>query len=627
VVKNEVLKKLSVAKEAQKEISIEVKSTQLMIAELDSRINAAKSLNKELTDSISSKTKLLDTEKRYTETTKKQMENMEVTIINTKESNAKMSVDISELSQTLRNIMNENTQIAANKGSLENQLTEFKRTIAAEMEIIKKHEKELALATKKMDDMNNKKRDVSATFENINKSISNSIEETKRISNDITNQDGALNEVDSTLTKTRERHAQVKKNLAEKQKELLEFKQNMNQDIELLQRVEKQIADELQTNEATIRKYTKLQTSLNELTASTNKHAMLMQSLENEKEDLTKQTTAESIILEETKNSLNIVKVEYNSLIMSKKIVTTELFEAKSKMAKEIEQISAMEKSIKDTNTQIEFENKRYNDMSSKYALSLKKFNSRKDDISKVIENMTILDDELNLHNMDNIVHDTDDVPAGLEEFTNNDIKIYILCHNEQCFNEAPRIYGKYSWAVPILMTYQDITFENAFWKQLYEIRGDWYNCKMVGTLSFRASKKINLSIIDNIIRDPSKWTSGYYHFLSKDIPVNNKQHPNLVTILSDVTRSLRLDMPNENCCNYWMCSPDKMLRFLIWFEEDAFPLVMSHQLSMTNSTYIGTLKRDDLLKLGPYPFYTHAPFVFERLFISYFKKICRTKD
>jgi len=625
VAKNELLKKVVVAKEAQKEISSELKSTQLLVAEIDSKVSATKVLNKELIDSIASKKRILDTENRYTETTKLQIENILTTISNTKETNVKMGIEVNQISQELRNIMNENTQMLANKSAMENQLAEFKRTIATEIEIIKKHEKELALANKKLDDMNSKKRDVSVTFDNINKSIANSIEETKRITNDINNQDGALSEVASTLAVTREKHETVKKNLDTKQKELMEFKQSMTIDLETLKRVEKQISEELLINESTIRKYTKLQCSLNELTTSTNKHAKLMDEIELEKENLVKQTAAESMILEETKNSLNIVKVEFNALMMSKKIITTELFEAKAKMAKEIEQINVMEKSIKDTNVQIEYENKRYNEMSAKYALNLRKFNNRKEEISNVLDNMSLLDNDLNIGNDQlYIEHDleSDAVPEGL---INQDIKIYILCHNEQCFNEAPKIYGKYSWAVPILMTYQDITFENAFWKQLYEMRAEWYNCKMVGTLSFRASKKINLSIIDNIIRDPSKWTSGYYHFLSKDIPVNNKQHPNLVTILNDVTRSLRLDMPNENCCNYWMCSPDKMLRFLIWFEEDAYPLVMSHSLSMTNSTYIGSLKKEELLKLGPYPFYTHAPFVFERLFISYFKKICYT--
>ena len=40
---------------------------------------------------------------------------------------------------------------SGNKSAMENQLAEFKRTIATEIDIIKKHEKELTLANKKLD--------------------------------------------------------------------------------------------------------------------------------------------------------------------------------------------------------------------------------------------------------------------------------------------------------------------------------------------------------------------------------------------------------------------------------------------------------------------------------------------
>jgi len=203
-------------------------------------------------------------------------------------------------------------------------------------------------------------------------------------------------------------------------------------------------------------------------------------------------------------------------------------------------------------------------------------------------------------------------------------VRIYILCHTKQKFAEAASIYGKYSWAMPILMKYQDLTFENAFWKQLYEIRDEWYGFTMVGSLSFKAYKKIDLNVIDKIIKDPAQWESGYYHFMRRAKPVSNRDHPHLVEILSDVCKTLQLELPLETCCNYWMCSAEKMIRFLVWYEEAARSVVLSHPLSMTNSKYAGALTKDELLKIDKYPYYTHAPFVFERLFISFFVKIGR---
>jgi hypothetical protein len=201
-------------------------------------------------------------------------------------------------------------------------------------------------------------------------------------------------------------------------------------------------------------------------------------------------------------------------------------------------------------------------------------------------------------------------------------VRIYILCHTEERLVAAQSIYGNYSWAVPILMTYQDTTFENAFWKQLYEMRDDWYGCEMVGTLSFTAHKKRKLQDIDRIIRTPSLWASGFYHFWKSDLPITNRNHPYMLDIMTNVCKKLDLSVPTDNFCNYWMASPQKMIQFLVWFEEIARPVVMGHPLSMTDSTYTGSLTSLQLLDLCGVPYYPHAPFVFERLFLAFFNSL-----
>lgn len=201
-------------------------------------------------------------------------------------------------------------------------------------------------------------------------------------------------------------------------------------------------------------------------------------------------------------------------------------------------------------------------------------------------------------------------------------VKIYILCHTIERFNEAASIYNKYPWAHPILMKYQDCTFENAIWRQLYEIRDEWYNYKMVGTLSFTAYKKINLDTINRLVQDPATWATGFHHFMRTNNPITNKNHPYLVKIMTDVCRDLELQVPPGNFCNYWIASAEKMMRFLIWFEERAYPVVMSHPLIMTDATYPGALTKEQLMTLCGVPYYPHAPFVFERLFLSFFTSL-----
>jgi len=200
-------------------------------------------------------------------------------------------------------------------------------------------------------------------------------------------------------------------------------------------------------------------------------------------------------------------------------------------------------------------------------------------------------------------------------------VRLYILCHNERRFTEAQAAFSGYSWAIPIRMKYQNCTFENAFWKQLLEIKEEWVNCEMVGTLSSIAHTKVDLRDIDRIIHTPALWTSGYYHFTSNEKPIIN-EHPHLLTILGDVCASLNLQIPKFSWCTYWMCTPALMERFIKWYEESLQPAVMAHPLAMTDAKYgRGKLTQVELMALCGTPYYPYAPFVIERLNKAFFDK------
>jgi len=176
-------------------------------------------------------------------------------------------------------------------------------------------------------------------------------------------------------------------------------------------------------------------------------------------------------------------------------------------------------------------------------------------------------------------------------------------------------------------MKYQDCTFENAFWKQLLEIKDEWINCEMVGTISYSAFRKVNLSNIDSIIRNNSKWGSEYYHFAEDNKPVTN-DHPHLLKIIHDVCTTLEFTQPTAAYYNYWMCSPMKMLQFIPWVIGKLIPTVLAHPLAMTDSRYHlaktyspkpTTLTAAQCLEKWGVPYYPHVPFVLERLNKAFF--------
>jgi len=198
-------------------------------------------------------------------------------------------------------------------------------------------------------------------------------------------------------------------------------------------------------------------------------------------------------------------------------------------------------------------------------------------------------------------------------------IRIYVLCHTQERFTQAQTIYKAYTWAIPILMKYQNVTFENAFWKQLLEIKEEWQMCDMVGTLSYSAYKKINIAKMDRILHDRTQWSCGYYNFYDTNIPLSNEWHPNMLEIVDDVCASISMKKPSLAYCNYWMCTPSKMMQFIPWVLYTLIPAVMAHPLSMKDSTYPFRRNDTDLMNVCGVPYYPYVPFVIERLNKGFF--------
>lgn len=194
-------------------------------------------------------------------------------------------------------------------------------------------------------------------------------------------------------------------------------------------------------------------------------------------------------------------------------------------------------------------------------------------------------------------------------------VRLYVLMYNTKQMPRVKQIFSQYPWAHPIMIANQSVLFENAFWNQLLSLESQWSGLDMVGTLSWKANKKINLEQVSEIVSDRSKWgDSNYVHFSNTVKPVESNLHPHLKTILYDVCNTLKLTHPTEAHYNFWMCSPAKMKAFLEWFHSRAAPAVLAHPLSMTNSMYNGKLTCSELKRLCNVPYYPHVPFVLERL-------------
>jgi hypothetical protein len=205
---------------------------------------------------------------------------------------------------------------------------------------------------------------------------------------------------------------------------------------------------------------------------------------------------------------------------------------------------------------------------------------------------------------------------------------IYVLCYNLEKYEFSKEKYKNYSWAKPILMKYQDFTFENAFWKQLIELSDEWTNCDMVGTISYSSYKKIDLNLINNIIINKSYEPKQFYSFLKlKNVTLfndftNPSKKSKLLTKYMSYALNNTLDY-ELSFCNYWMTTPTLMKEYIGWFQTICFPTLLTNQLIYDEFIYDGNLTGEQLIKIWGKPYYPYAPFILERInlifFINYF--------
>jgi len=200
---------------------------------------------------------------------------------------------------------------------------------------------------------------------------------------------------------------------------------------------------------------------------------------------------------------------------------------------------------------------------------------------------------------------------------------IYILCYSEETYRIANSIYSKYLWTKPIMIKYQDYTFENAFWKQLLEIKEEWINYEMVGTLSWKAYQKIDLNNVNKIIMNKEYNGKDYIHFYNVNTLVLESDtwhiHINFKEIWLYILDKLSIPDFTVSYCNYWMCTPCKMYKFINWFLNICLPLLLEHPLILSESSHNSELNKEALIKLWNKPYYPHLPFILERLNKAYF--------
>lgn len=210
---------------------------------------------------------------------------------------------------------------------------------------------------------------------------------------------------------------------------------------------------------------------------------------------------------------------------------------------------------------------------------------------------------------------------------------VYILSYNDETYNTSKVNFSKYKWAKPIKIN-STIYLENIVYDSfLINNVDEWVNSDFVGTMSWKAYKKIKLPDLDSPESDikinDTDVVAFFYlnrNIFSHAVQCHGQNFKVLwMTLLSRMGYG-EDEITNNNIKaffgNYWMAKPNLMIEYLSFFSRAKKILNESddiHDLMWSDSKYQSGLSEEHIYSIFNKPYFPLFVFVLERLPCFYF--------
>lgn len=210
---------------------------------------------------------------------------------------------------------------------------------------------------------------------------------------------------------------------------------------------------------------------------------------------------------------------------------------------------------------------------------------------------------------------------------------LYILSYNDETYDISKTNFSKYRWAEPVKIN-STIYLENVVYDSFLPNHiNEWKNSNFVGTMSWKAHKKIKLPDLDSPksdikIKDADVVAFFYLkqNIFRHAIHCHGENFKTLwITLLSRMGYRKEQIM-NDNIKaffgNYWMAKPELMIEYLSFFSKAKKILEESddiHDLMWSDSHYQSGLTEEHIYSIFHKPYFPLFIFVLERLPCFYF--------
>lgn len=186
---------------------------------------------------------------------------------------------------------------------------------------------------------------------------------------------------------------------------------------------------------------------------------------------------------------------------------------------------------------------------------------------------------------------------------------VWVSYHDDVSEKIARDTFSRFSWAKFI-----KLPSENNIWFESYAILNDsLLKCEAdyIGYISYKSHTKISIDNLDKYISDNKR-----YDYVALNCGGTNvlceKCHPNFNKIWTDVISNECPIIGHDVWSNLWVMKRHVLIEYTKWFKNLACRL-LEHPLIFTNANWSG-LTKDKLIKLTGLPYYSHIPFICERL-------------
>lgn len=201
-------------------------------------------------------------------------------------------------------------------------------------------------------------------------------------------------------------------------------------------------------------------------------------------------------------------------------------------------------------------------------------------------------------------------------ECLDNDIQIFILAYNSETLAIAKEKF-KYSWAHPLLLpnaTKNNPIYENIVYNEYDTLIKPLVKSKYVGFLSYKAHLKMNVDYLHKFISLKKHLNYDVSFFICR-LRMADRSHPFLQQIWREAVKD---DVGTAgdhyvSYCNFW-CLKKQLLESYALFFKSILPKIMNHPKILENARYNGKMTNQQLRDIGGKPYYTHIPFVLERI-------------